>query len=358
MSELNIQIKKAAGSRVSEVDFDNLVFGELFSDHQLEVRYEDGRWQSPRIIPYEAVPMYPAVSALHYGQAVFEGMKAFRYKDNKANIFHIYEHFERFNRSCKRVCIPEIPKEYFVEGLKALVDLEREWVPKAKYKSLYLRPIVYASDQTLGLRSSNTYRFHIMCSPVGNYYAEGIKPIRLTTMPEYVRAVRGGVGDSKVPGNYAASLEPTSRAQQMGYTQVLWLDAIEHKYVEEVGSMNIFFVLGDTLVTPPLNGSILPGVTRKSVLELARTNGMKVTERPVSIDELIELSKNGTLKEIFGSGTAAVISPVGMIHHQGEEISVSSSSDEMGDVARWFYDRITGIQHGDIADEKSWCTVV
>ncbi len=358
MSKLNIEVKKVTDSRIAEVDFENLSFGEEFSDHQFEIRYDNGAWQTPRILPYDAVPMYPAISTIHYGQAVFEGMKAFRYRGDKANIFRVDMHYDRFVRSCKRVCIPEIPREYFIEGLKTLIDLERDWIPEAKYKSLYIRPIVFAADQTLGLRSSKTYRLHIICSPVGNYYAEGIKPIRLTTMPEYVRAVKGGVGDAKVPGNYAASLEPTIKAQQQGYTQVLWLDAIERKYVEEVGSMNIFFLIGDTLVTPPINGSILPGVTRNSVLEIAKAEGMKVEERPVSIDELIEASRNGDLKEIFGSGTAAVISPVGSINHEGQHITVSTTSDEMGPVARRFYDQITGIHHGEIPDEYSWCTVI
>ena len=356
MSQLTIEIKSTPHSRLSEIDFDNLVFGEQFSDHMLEVRYSDGRWHQPEILPYGQIPMYPAVSTLHYGQAVFEGMKAFSYRDRKVNIFRIEQHYERFRRSCERVCIPEVPEEIFSEGMKALVQADREWVPKSKFKSLYIRPIVFASDQTLGLRTSNNFRFYIICSPVGNYYAEGIKPIRLTTMPKYVRAVMGGVGDVKVPGNYAASLKPTIKAQQMGFTQVLWLDAIQHKLVEEVGSMNIFFVIGDTLVTPPLNGSILPGITRNSVLELAKSERMNIEERPVSIDELAELHDKGLVREIFGSGTAAVISPVGMIQH--EERNISITSDEMGPVARWFYEKITGIQHGDVADPDSWCTLL
>ncbi len=356
MSQLTIDTQKIATSRISTIDFENLTFGEQFSDHQLEIIYSDGVWQDPRILPYGPIPMYPAVSTLHYGQAVFEGMKAFRYGDDKVNIFRMDKHFDRFRRSCKRVCIPVIPDEYFREGLMTLIDLERKWVPKAKYKSLYIRPIVFAADQTLGLRACMNYRFYIMCSPVGNYYAEGINPIRLTTMPQFVRAVKGGVGDVKVPGNYAASLYPTTKAQQQGFTQVLWLDAKEHKYVEEVGSMNIFFVIGDSLVTPPLNGSILPGVTRSSVLELANAEGMNVDERQVTIDELISLHEKGELKEIFGSGTAAVISPVGMIKHGERTISVSS--EEMGPVARKFYDQITRIQHGEIPDRYSWCTVL
>ncbi len=356
MSKLTIEINKTPHSRISEIDFDNLAFGEQFSDHMLEVRYSEGGWRDPLILPYGQIPMYPAVSTLHYGQAVFEGMKAFRYKDGKVNIFRLDKHFERFRRSCERVCIPGVPEEIFKEGMKVLIETDRDWVPGSRYKSLYIRPIVFASDQTLGLRASRNYRFYIICSPVGNYYAEGIKPIRLTTMPKYVRAVLGGVGDVKVPGNYAASLQPTTKAQQLGYTQVLWLDAIEHRYIEEVGSMNIFFVIDDVLVTPPLNGSILPGITRNSVLELAKAKGMALEERPVTIDELAGFHRQGKLKEIFGAGTAAVISPVGLIHH--EEYQIALGSNEMGPVSRWFYDNITGIQHGDVADPGGWCTLL
>lgn len=356
MSQLTIELKKTSHSRISEVDFDNLTFGEQFSDHMLEVRYSEGSWREPTILPYGQIPLYPAVSTLHYGQAVFEGMKAFRYTGGNINIFRLMKHFERFQRSCERVCIPALPEEVFKEGMKELVSVDRNWVPDAKFKSLYIRPIVFASDQTLGLRASRNYRFYIMCSPVGNYYAEGIKPIRLTTMPKFVRAVTGGVGDVKVPGNYAASLQPTTNAQELGYTQVLWLDAIAHKYVEEVGSMNIFFVVDDVLVTPPLNGSILPGITRNSVIELAKSKGMPVEEKPVTIDELAAFHKDGRLKEIFGAGTAAVISPVGLIHH--EEYQIAIGSDEMGPVSKWFYENITGIQHGDIADPSDWCTLL
>lgn len=356
MSTNEIQITRTSHSRLSDIDFNNLTFGEQFSDHQLELLYSDGKWQDPKITPYGKIPLFPAVATLHYGQAVFEGMKAFRYRENDVNIFRIDKHYERLRRSCERVCIPEVPENYFIEGMKTLVNMDRDWVPKEKYKSLYIRPLVFASDQTLGLRASKTYRCYIICSPVGNYYSEGIKPVRLTTMPKYVRAVQGGVGDVKVPGNYAASLKPTMEAQKKGFTQVLWLDAREHRYVEEVGSMNIFFQIGDTLVTPPINGSILPGITRMSVLELARAEGMKIEERPVTIDELISLHEKGELREIFGAGTAAVISPVGMIQHDDHQITVSSN--EMGPVARWFYDKITGIQHGDIPDETSWCTII
>ena len=356
MQQNVLHVEKTKQSRLPEIDFNNLKFGEFFSDHQLEVMFSDGKWHEPAIIPYGLIPMYPAVTTLHYGQAVFEGMKAFHYLNGKVNIFRMDKHYERFSRSCDRVCIPEVPKDIFFDGLKALIEVDRNWVPKTKYKSLYIRPIVFASDQTLGLRASNKYRFYIICSPVGNYYSEGIKPIRLTTMPKYVRAVLGGVGDVKVPGNYAASLRPTIIAQQMGFTQVLWLDAKEHQFIEEVGSMNIFFVIGNKLITPPLNGSILPGITRNTVIEIAKAEGMDLEERPMAIDELLTYHENGELQEIFGSGTAAVISPVGLIQHN--EKSISLPSDEMGPVARFFYDKITGIQHGEVEDPNSWCTVI
>ncbi len=356
MAQYSPEIERSHITRLPDVNFDNLVFGEQFSDHQYELLYHEDTWGSPRIIPYGPIPVFPAVTTLHYGQAVFEGMKAFRYRDGRINIFRLEDHYNRFVRSCERLCIPPVPRPFFVEGIKTLIDIDREWVPRSKYKSLYIRPIVFASDQTLGLRRSRSYRFHILCGPVGDYYSEGIKPIRLTTMPQYVRAVQGGVGDVKVPGNYAASLKPTLEAQEKGYTQVLWLDAREHRFVEEVGSMNIFFVIDDVLVTPPLNGTILPGITRSCVLELALLKGLRVDERPVSIDELIGLHGSGSLSEIFGSGTAAVISPVGHIHHQGRTITILSK--EMGPVARWFYDQITAVHHGEIPDEKSWCTII
>lgn len=355
-NKIDITINKTTNSRLASTDFSKLSFGDSFSDHQLILPFENGAWGDAVIQEYGPIPMSPSAKILHYGQGVFEGMKAFRYKDGKINIFRADKHHQRFNRSCRRMNIPEVPEEVFMNCLNTLVDLDREWVPKDRFKSLYLRPFIVATDESLGMKTSLNYKFMIIASPVGNYYKEGINPIKLTTMPDYVRAVQGGVGEAKVPGNYAASLYPGSRAQESGYTQVLWLDAIEHKYVEEVGTMNIFFYIDDTLITPPLGGTILPGVTRGSVIELAKSKGINVEERRISIDEILEASKNGTLKEIFGSGTAAVVSPVGLIHHNGEEIELDR--EKMGPLAQDLYDTITSIHHGDTEDPGKWCFLI
>jgi branched-chain amino acid aminotransferase len=352
----DIEIEKRTESRIGEIDFGKLKFGDVFSDHMFAMEYSHGGWSSPRIFPYGPITLPPAASILHYGQGVFEGMKAFRFKDGRVNIFRPDRHYRRFQRSGARMNIPPIPEEIFVSAMERLIDLDRAWVPKDKYKSLYIRPFVVATDPFLGLKTSETYMFYIITGPVGNYYSEGINPVSLTTMPEYVRAVKGGSGEAKVPGNYANSLYPAWLARQKGYTQVLWLDALEHRYVEEVGSMNIFFVIDGTLVTAPLAGTILPGVTRESVLWLARNQGMKVEERPISIDELIDAGKSGSLTEVFGSGTAAVISPVGHIHHNGQTIDLDH--EKMGPVARRMYETITGIHHGEVEDPDGWCHLI
>jgi branched-chain amino acid aminotransferase len=274
MIELSdIEIEKKPVSSIEKVDFSTLRFGDVFSDHMFEMKYANGFWSTPRIYPYGPITINPSASILHYGQGVFEGMKAFMYSDGRVNIFRPARHYQRFLRSSARMNIPAVPEEFFMSAMEHLVDMDREWVPKDKYKSLYIRPFVVATDEFLGLKTSDTYKFYIITGPVGNYYSEGINPVSLTTMPEYVRAVKGGSGEAKVPGNYANSIYPAWLARQRGYTQVLWLDALEHKYVEEVGSMNIFFVIGDTLVTAPLAGTILPGVTRDCVLYLANSGG-------------------------------------------------------------------------------------
>lgn len=349
-------VNHAEASRRSEVDYDKLKFGDIFADHMFEIRCKNGEWSQGQIMPYGPVEMMPSANILHYGQGCFEGMKAFRYKDGDINIFRIKEHHQRFSNSCKRLNIPVVPLEIFRNAIVQLVDLDRDWVPGEKYKALYLRPFVIATEEFLGVKPSTSYRFYVISGPVGNYYSEGIKPIRLTTMPDYVRAVKGGVGDAKAPGNYAASLKPTQEAMNQGYAQVLWLDAMEREYVEEVGAMNMFFVLDGKLITSPLTGTILPGITRKSVIELAKEWGMDVEERPISITELIEASKNGRLTEAFGSGTAAVISPVGYIHHKGDAIQLDQ--EKMGPVAEKLYNTITGIHHGDVEDPADWCTVI
>lgn len=355
-SAVDIDIRKNPSGRLQQVDFDKLTFGELFSDHMLIMDYRNKTWQKPVIEPYGPLSLSPATKFLHYGQGVFEGLKAFRYAGGKINIFRLDEHYHRMKRSCERMIIPLPDQELFIETIKALVETDRDWVPKDKFKSLYIRPLIFATDESLGMREAQNYKFIVITSPVGNYYKEGIKPVKLTTMPEFVRATPGGAGEAKVPGNYASSLYPGARAFEQGYTQVLWLDAIERRYVEEVGTSNIFFVIEGKLVTPDLSGSILPGITRKSILELAERWSMPVEERKVAIDELFELHKQGKLTEVFGSGTAAVVSPVGVIHHEGKKIELDQV--KMGPVAQKFYDTITGIHHGEIKDEAGWCHLI
>jgi branched-chain amino acid aminotransferase len=349
----DFSVHKTKESRIGSIDFKNLDFGSVFADHQFEVDFVNGEWQNPTVKPFGPISVSPAMSVFHYGQAVFEGLKAFRYKGDKINVFRMDKNFERITRSCERLRMAAPEWEHFSEGIKTLIDLDRDWVPEDKYKALYIRPFVIATEAGIRMKASATFKFMIITSPVGNYYKEGINPVSLTTMPEFVRAVQGGTGAAKAAGNYAASLLPGSKAQANGFTQVLWLDALERKYIEEVGTMNILFVIDGKLVSPMLSGSILPGITRASVLQLARDRfGMEVEERRITIDEVFTASKEGRLQECFGAGTAAVISPVGSIHHQGNTIHIS---DEMGPIARKFYDTITGIQHGDVESPDGWC---
>lgn len=352
ISSTKFDVQLANESRVHEVDFDNLVFGRKFSDHMFEMHYDDGQWQQPRIKPYGSFEITPAMNVLHYGQAVFEGMKAFYVDENTVQIFRPKVHHERFNRSCRRMCIPETDYETFIEALETLIKLDKKWIPKESGTALYLRPFIFASDDLLAARSSDKFTYQIITSPVGAYYAEGFNPVSLTTTDDYVRAVNGGTGDSKAAGNYAGSFLPAKKAKEEGYTQVLWLDAKEHKYVEEVGTMNIHFLIGDTLITPALTGSILPGVTRRSIIALAKDWGLNVEERRITIDEVFEAYEDGSLKEIFGSGTAAVVSPVGYINHKGRTIELDR--EKPGEFAKKCFDAITDIQYGRAEDKFGW----
>ncbi len=330
-----------------------LGFGTLFTDHMFNMDYSlEGGWQAARIEPYGSIEMDPATMFLHYGQGVFEGLKAYRTDSGQIQLFRPQENIKRLNRSCRRMCIPEIDEDFALESLKQLITLEKDWVPGAPETSLYIRPTIIAMDPFLGVRASHTYRYFVILSPVGAYYPEGFNPVKILVTSELVRAVRGGVGEAKTPGNYAASLLAGEQAHKAGYTQVLWLDGVEQKYLEEVGSMNIFFVIDDEIITPELNGSILPGITRKSVIELAKHWGQKVSERKVSIDELFEAHAAGRLKEVFGSGTAAVISPVGQIKY-GDQV-VTINDNQTGPVAQKLYDAITGIQYGKAEDPLGW----
>jgi branched-chain amino acid aminotransferase len=341
----------------SKPDDANLGFGTLFTDHMLNMDYTlDGGWQAARIEPYGSIEMDPATMFLHYGQGVFEGLKAYRTDSGQIQLFRPQENIKRFNRSSRRMCIPEIDEDFALESLKQLITLEKAWVPGAPETSLYIRPTIIAMDPFLGVRASHNYRYFVILSPVGAYYPEGFNPVKILVTSELVRAVRGGVGEAKTPGNYAASLLAGERAHEAGYTQVLWLDGVEQKYLEEVGAMNIFFVLDDEIITPELNGSILPGITRKSVIELAKHWGQKVTERKISIDEVIDGHAAGSLKEAFGSGTAAVISPVGQIKYGDQVITINDN--QTGPVAQKLYDAITDIQYGKAEDPLGWVEAV
>ncbi len=351
-----MKIVKTKRSRAGEVDFEHLSFGEIFSDHMFSMEYEDGKWVHPEIVPYGKIEIYPAICSLHYGQIVFEGLKAFYGKGDSIILFRPEKYHERMNKSNERLCIPDISFDVFMEGLKELVTLDKTWIPKKRGYSLYIRPFVFATDNFLGVKISESYRFMIITSPVGAYYKEGINPVRLITSGEYIRAARGGLGAAKTPANYAATLLPAEEAKKKGFTQILWLDGVERKYVEEVGTMNLFFLIGDELITPPLEGSILPGVTRDSVIHLGKSWKMKVLERKISIDEVFSESKKGRLQEVFGSGTAAVISPVGEIHHEGRRIIINDN--EIGPIAQKLYDEITGIQYGEKPDKFGWRYVI
>ena len=353
---MELSISKSENLKTKPDDA-GLGFGTLFTDHMLNMDYnlEDG-WHAARIEPYGSITMDPSTMFLHYGQGVFEGLKAYRTESGQIQLFRPQENIKRLNRSCRRLCIPEIDEDFALESLKQLIALEKDWVPGAPETSLYIRPTIIATDPFLGVRASHTYRYFIILSPVGAYYPEGFNPVKILVTSEYVRAVRGGVGEAKTPGNYAASLLAGDLAHEAGYTQVLWLDGVEQKYLEEVGSMNIFFVIDDEIITPELNGSILPGITRKSVIELAKHWNEKVSERKVSIDELFEAHAAGRLREVFGSGTAAVISPVGQIKYGDQVITINDN--QTGPVAQKYYNAITDIQYGKAEDPLGWVVPV
>lgn len=343
-----------AGRLKPKQDDSRLDFGTVFTDYMFNMDYapdKDG-WHNPRIEPYAKIDMDPATMVLHYGQAVFEGLKAFRTDSGAIRLFRPKDNFKRLNRSARALCIPEFDESFLLDALKQLIITEKDWVPGAPGTSLYIRPTIIAMDPYLGLGASRTYRLFIILSPVGPYYSEGFNPVKIWVSKEYVRAVRGGLGDVKTPGNYAASLYAGKEAHREGYTQVLWLDGVELKYVEEVGSMNIFFVIEDELATPMLSGSILPGITRDSVIALAKMWNVNVAERRISIEEVIDAHSSGKLQEIFGCGTAAVISPVGEIKYGDRVITVGAG--RAGPVASRLFKAITDIQYGRAEDSAGW----
>ncbi len=334
-------------------DESSLGFGTIFTDHMFNMDYSlEKGWYNPRIEPYGSLDMDPSIMVLHYGQGVFEGLKAYRTESGEVQLFRPAQNFKRMNRSSKIICIPEVNESFALDALKQLINVEKNWVPSVPGTSLYIRPTIIATDPYIGVRASYTYRFFIIMSPVGAYYAEGFNPVKILVTKEHVRAVRGGVGEAKTPGNYAASLYAGEKAHKEGYTQVLWLDGIEQKYIEEVGAMNIFFLIDDELITPMLNGSILPGITRDSVITLARSWNIKVTERKISIDEVIAAQESGKLQEIFGSGTAAVISPVGELKFGEKVITIGDGG--VGPVANKLFNSLQDIQYGNAKDLFEW----
>ncbi len=348
--EIKITEKEQKGTRP---DDSSLGFGTLFTDHMFNMDYSpENGWHNPRIEPFQNLSLSPATMTLHYGQAIFEGLKAYKTAGGNIQMFRPRDNFERLNRSARGLCIPEVDIDFTMESLKTLLKLEKEWIPETLGTSLYVRPTVIATDPFLGVRASHTYRFFIILSPVGAYYAEGFNPVKILISTEHVRAVRGGVGEYKTAGNYAASLYASEKAKKEGYAQVLWLDGVERKYIEEVGAMNIFFVINDELVTPSLNGSILPGITRDSVIQLGKKWNMNVSERKITIDEIITASKDGSLKEVFGSGTAAVISPVGEICYGNDIMKIGDGKP--GEIAARFNSAITDIQYGKAEDSEKW----
>ncbi|MCP3944316.1 MAG: branched-chain amino acid aminotransferase [Desulfobacteraceae bacterium] len=353
---MNIQISQAAQTGVRPADAD-LGFGTAFTDHMFVMDYSvDEGWHDPRIEPYANFEMSPAAMVFHYGQAIFEGLKAYKTPDNKIQLFRPRDNFKRMNRSAKGLCIPELDIDFVVDALKKLVKLEEQWIPDTLGTALYIRPTIVATDPCLGVRASYTFKFFMILCSVGAYYSEGFNPVKIWVSKDHVRAVRGGVGEFKTAGNYAASLNAGDKAKKEGYAQVMWLDALEMKYIEEVGAMNIFFVINDELVTPNLSGSILPGITRDSVITLAQKWGMKVSERKISIDEILSADEDGSLTEVFGSGTAAVISPVGEICYGDKTIHIGDGTS--GKISMKLYDELTGIQYGKVEDTENWVEVI
>jgi len=344
----DLKITKVQNSAVSSVDFDNIPFGKIFTDHMYVADYIDGEWTNMEIVPLEKFSIHPGNLAWHYGQSIFEGMKATRDAEGTPLLFRPEEHIYRLNASARRMCMPEFPKEAFLEAVHTLVRLEKAWIPPQEGSALYVRPFMIAMDDALGVRPSETYKFIICTLPVGPYYA---KPVKLKAEETYIRAAQGGVGEAKTAGNYAASLYPAKLAKAEGYDQIMWLDAKEFKYVQEVGTMNIFFVIGDEVLTPETGGTILKGITRKTIIELLRDAGHKVTERRISIDEVMEAADRGELKEVFGTGTAAVVALVDEIKYRDKIVHLEPETFE---VAKYAKNTINGLRNRTIADTKGW----
>ncbi|MDY6366959.1 MAG: branched-chain amino acid aminotransferase [Clostridia bacterium] len=350
---MEIKVKKTKNPK-EKPDFSNLGFGKYFTDHMFVMDYSESEgWHDARIIPFAPMPIHPASTVLHYGAEIFEGMKAYKTSDG-FQIFRPFENAKRMNNSAERLCLPKIDEEFFVKALTELITLDYSWIPDAPGTSLYIRPFEFGNDEALGVHAVKNATFVIILSPVGNYYAEGLNPVKISIESEDVRAVRGGTGYAKCGGNYAASLRAGKKAAEKGISQVLWLDGVERKYIEEVGSMNVMFKIKGKIVTPSIAaGSVLPGITRKSCIEILRDWGYEVEERLISVDELVKAAKKGKLEEAWGTGTAAVVSPIGHLFYKGKDYVVSN--DKIGELTQRLYDELTGIQWGRKPDTKKWC---
>ena len=355
MQEIKVELTKQP--KAKPTDETKLGFGSIFTDHMFVMNYDEGQgWHDARIVPYGPIELDPSAMCLHYGQTVFEGMKAYRAKDGRVLLFRPEKNMARLNVSNERLCIPKIDEAFALKCIEKLVSIEKDWIPTAEGTSLYIRPFIFATDAHVGVHPCKHLMFMVICSPVGAYYPEGLNPVQISVESKYVRAVRGGMGYAKTGGNYAASLKAQDEAEEQKYTQVLWLDGVERKYVEEVGTMNVFFVIGDEVVTPALQGSILPGVTRMSAIEILKSWGLNVSERPIEIQEIYDAYQNGQLKEAFGTGTAAVISPIGQLKWDDHVMEINNG--KIGEISQRLYDTLTGIQWGNIEDTMHWTVEV
>lgn len=346
---LTIPTTKIARSRITELDYNNIEFGKIFADHMLVADYVNGSWQTPQILPYGNMSLSPATSALHYGQAIFEGMKAYRGEGDEVLLFRPLDNFRRLNKSAVRMCIPELPEEIFMQGLEQLIKLDAAWVPPTEGSALYIRPFVFATDDFVGVRPSSSYRFTIFSCPVSSYYSA---PLRVAIETEYVRSAEGGAGFAKAAGNYGAALYPAKLMQERGFHQLIWTDAREHKYIEESGTMNVMFVIDDVLITPATSTTILKGITRMSVLQLAKDMGYRVEERRVSIDEIAEAHKAGKLQEAFGTGTAATIAQIATIHLNGEDMDLPAIAERK--ISNSIAKALDAIKTGKAPDHHNW----
>ncbi|MCR8666137.1 branched-chain amino acid aminotransferase [Aestuariibaculum sp. M13] len=344
----DIEIIKSETTKINDVDFNNLSFGSVFSDHMLECNYKDGKWQAPKVVPYQSISLDPSAKIFHYGQSVFEGMKAYKDANEDVYLFRPLDNFKRLNISAKRLAMPELPENYFMDGLKALLEVDKDWIPKQDGSSLYIRPFIFASGNGFHASPANEYKFLICTAPSGSYFSGKVKVLIEQT---YSRSANGGVGFAKAGGNYAGQFYPTQLAVEKGYQQVIWTDDTSHEYIEEAGAMNIFVRINDTLITAPTSDRILDGITRKSIVELAKAEGIDVEVRKLSVHEVVEAAKNGSLKEMFGAGTAAVISPISGFGYKDEDFELPELEDTF---ASFLKKRITDIQTNKVEDPYGW----